>query len=85
MFLIAGGLMHIAEDALSKSGIPFHKPYGTPYGAGLYIVNTASEEFTTAGLILAFLALAFVRGFFESGYVADQVSLFLTAAGNALR
>ena len=77
IFFVAGGLMHLAEDALSKSGIPFSKPYGKAHGAGLYIVNTVGEELTAACLLLAFSAVAYARGYFGAGHTADQMALFI--------
>lgn len=74
-FLILGYLMHLLEDFMSISGLPFGKtPDAWYYGLGIYRTKSASEEFTALGLTAAFLFLAWSRGFFTSEHFGHQAS-----------
>ena len=84
MFAVLGGLLHLAEDALSKGGIPFFSPYGKPHGAGVYKVGTTSEEALAFGLVFFFLCIASVRGYFKVEHAHQQAMILHTIAGRFL-
>lgn len=73
-FVVLGAVMHLLEDVLSIGGLPFGKtPTSNYYGLGIYRTHSWSEEGTMLGFVVAFMLLAWARGFWSGGHFADQI------------
>lgn len=74
MFYVAiGGMLHLVEDFMSKSGLPFGHPEGKTFGLGLYITKGEGEEMTALGLAVLFGILAWGRGFFAGEHISGEI------------
>ena len=73
LFRSIGGLLHLIEDFMSKSGLPFGHPEGKKFGLGLYVTKGEGEETTVAGLTILFAILAWSRGFFDGVHVSSEI------------
>jgi inner membrane protein len=78
-YLFVGISLHLLEDSLSKSGIPWRHPFGEPKGAGFYITGTGSEKILVLILTTIFLLLAYFRGFLTKEHTAEETKIFLAA------
>jgi membrane-bound metal-dependent hydrolase YbcI (DUF457 family) len=76
--LLIGCILHLAEDALSKGGIPLFNPAGKKYGLGWYITDTITETFVSAGIVLVSLYVAGRRGFLSADFLAEEVRWFFS-------
>lgn len=76
-FMAAGALLHVLQDALSLGGVPFITPDGPRHGFGVYKTNTLSEEVTSWGLMVVFVALAGWRGLLAEEYLSRQFAIVL--------
>lgn len=73
-FILLGATLHLLEDTMSVSGIPFGKtPTSKYWGMRIYLTNGWSEELVTLVLVASFLGLAWFRGFFHSEHMAHQI------------
>ncbi len=72
-YVAIGGMLHLVEDFMSKSGLPFGHPEGRSFGLGLYITKGEGEELTSLGLVSLFGILAWARGFFGGGHITSEV------------
>ena len=76
--LLIGCILHLAEDALSKGGIPLFNPAGKKYGLGWYITDTITETFVSAGIVLVALYVAGRRGFLSADFLAEEILWFFS-------
>ena len=72
-FSCIGALLHLGEDYLSVSGIPFRSPGSPRKGAGLYITGTMGEAVQAMFITGLFLLLAWLRGFFTTGHAVEEM------------
>ncbi len=72
-FTSIGALLHLSEDYLSVTGIPFRSPGSTRRGAGLYVTGTVGEAVLAISVTGFFLLLAWLRGFFTTGHVVMEM------------
>lgn len=73
LFLCIGALLHLGEDYLSVTGIPFRSPLSPRRGAGLYLTGTMGEGLLALSITGLFLLLAWGRGFFTAEHVLDEM------------
>lgn len=71
--LLIGCILHLAQDALSKGGIPLFNPAGKKYGLGCYVTDTISETFVFTGIVLVALYVAGQRGFLSTNFLAEEI------------
>lgn len=72
-FISIGALLHLCEDYLSVTGIPFRSPGSPRRGAGLYITGTMGEAVLAMSVTGLFFIFAQVRGFFTTGHVMEEM------------
>ncbi len=72
-FIGIGALLHMGEDYLSVTGIPFRSPGGPRRGAGLYVTGTMGEAVLAMFVTGLFLLLAWKRGFFTAGHAMEEM------------
>lgn len=72
-FICIGAILHLGEDYLSFTGIPFRTPGSPRRGAGLYVTGTMGEA--TLAMSISGLSLLFAggRGFFSIGHVMEEM------------
>ncbi|ORJ61343.1 metal-dependent hydrolase [Geothermobacter hydrogeniphilus] len=75
--LLIGCLLHLAEDGLSKGGIPLFSPAGKRYGAGWYVTDTITETFMAVGIVVVAVYFSWRRGFLSADFLADEVNWLL--------
>ena len=68
-----GALLHLGEDYLSVTGIPFRSPGSPRRGAGLYVTGTMGDDVLAISVTGFFLFVAWVRGFFTTGHALVEV------------
>lgn len=73
MFVSIGCLLHVAEDALSKGGIPFCGPFGERSGADFYKVHTFREVLTALSIVCPCISVAYLLGRVELPYLTAEV------------
>lgn len=73
-FICLGALLHLGEDCLSLTGIPFRSPGGHRWGAGLYVTGTMGETVLAISATGFFLLCAWARGYFTTGHVLEEVA-----------
>lgn len=73
LFICIGALLHLGEDYLSVTGIPFLSPGSPRRGAGLYFTGTVGETVLAISFTGYFLLLAWLRGFFTTGHVMEEM------------
>jgi inner membrane protein len=81
-FICIGALLHLGEDYLSVTGIPFRLPVSTRRkGLGMYVTGTMGETILAISIIGLFLSIAWLRGFFTTGHAMEEIVKvkFLTA------
>ena len=81
-FICIGALLHLGEDYLSVTGIPFRSPISTRRkGLGMYVTGTMGETILAISITGFFLSIAWIRGFFTTGHVLEEMLKvkFLTA------
>lgn len=76
-YLMVGSTLHLLEDSLSKSGIPWKRPSGEPKGAGLYYTGTGSEQVIVLILIIIFLLICFFRDFLTKEHMGEETRIFM--------
>lgn len=76
LFILIGCLCHLAEDALSKTGIPYILPYGPRAGLDLYITGKPSEYFAAMILTGVSTWIAWLNGYVSSDYLVAQGKFF---------
>jgi len=69
-YIVFGSILHLLEDALSISGIPWKTPYGKRVGAKIYKTFTLSETFTMLGIV----GLSGATLFFRNALTIDSVT-----------
>ncbi len=72
-FTCVGALLHLGEDFLSISGIPFGSPGSPRRGAGWYVTGTMGEAILAMFVTGLFLLLAWNRGFFTAGHAMEEM------------
>ena len=72
-FICVGALLHLGEDYLSVTGIPFRSPGSPRRGAGLYVTGSMGEAALTISFTGFCLMVAFARGFFTIGHAMEEV------------
>lgn len=72
-FTCIGALLHLGEDYLSVTGIPFRSPGSPRRGAGLYVTGTVGEAILAMSATGIFLLLSWLRGFFTSEHVMEEM------------
>lgn len=72
-FICIGALLHLGEDYLSVTGIPFRSPGSPRRGAGLYATGTMGEAFLAMSITGLFLVIAWTRGFFTTGHAMEEM------------
>jgi membrane-bound metal-dependent hydrolase YbcI (DUF457 family) len=77
-YLLVGASLHLVEDSLSKSGIPWKSPFGPTKGASLYYTGTGSEHILVLVLIIIFLLISHFRDFFTKNHFDNEVRVSLT-------
>ena len=71
--LIMGCILHLAEDALSKGGIPLFNPVGKKYGLSCYVTDTITETIVVVLIVVAALYVAGRRGFLSTDFLAEEI------------
>ena len=72
-FICIGALLHLGEDYLSVTGIPFLSPGSRRRGAELYVTGTMGEAILVMLVTGLFLLLAWRRGFFTTGHAMEEI------------
>lgn len=72
-FICIGALLHLGEDYLSVSGIPFRSPHCLRRGAGLYVTGSLGEAVLVLLVTGLLLLIAWNRGFFSIGHVMGEM------------
>lgn len=82
-FMLLGVIFHLLLDGLSITGIPVGlKPTSNRRVAlNLYTTFTPSEDLTTAGLIVVFLAITCFRGFLNTQHIQLELSMIVGLLG----
>jgi len=73
LFVSIGCFLHLAEDALSRSGIPFGSPFGKTRGCDFYVVHTANEALTAFAISVPCLSAAYLMGWAERSYLTEEL------------
>ena len=73
LFISIGCFLHLAEDALSRSGIPFGSPFGKTKGCDFYVVHTGREALTAFAIIVPCLCAAYLMGQAERSYLIEEL------------
>ena len=73
-FICIGALLHLGEDYLSVTGIPFRSPHGARKGAGLYVTGTMGEAVLVMLVTGLLLLIAWDRGFFTTGHAMEEIA-----------
>jgi len=79
-FVLIGYISHLAEDFLSKSGIPVLSPF-QKIGCGLYITHKHSEQIVSLIIIVVSVVYAWFNGLFSQTYLmeaANNTAIFFT-------
>lgn len=86
-FIFFGYLCHLAEDFMSKSGIPLVSPFGEPTGLGLYVTH-APSEFRVALIIVALaVAYSWHNGLLTQDYLmhaANNMAILVMGVGKTI-
>ncbi|ANA41782.1 hypothetical protein A2G06_16725 (plasmid) [Geobacter anodireducens] len=82
-FFVLGVVMHLLLDSLSNHGIPVGQSpsAGKRLSLNLYKTFTPSEEVTSAGLVVVFLATAYFRGLLSGEHIRLEVNLVVQLMG----
>lgn len=72
-YTCVGALLHLGEDYLSVTGIPFRSPGSTRRGAGLYVTGTVGEAVLVMFVTGLFLLIAWWRGFFTTAHAMEEI------------
>ena len=72
-FICIGALLHLGEDYLSVTGIPFRSPGNPRRGAALYVTGTIGEAVLAMFVMGLFLLIAWCRGFFTTGHAMEEI------------
>lgn len=72
-FICIGAILHLGEDYMSVTGIPFRTPGSPRRGAGLYVTGTMGEVALAMSVTGLFLLFAWSRGFFSIGHVMEEM------------
>ncbi len=73
LFASIGCLLHVAEDALSKGGIPFCGPFGKKSGCNFYKIHSLRETLTALAIVVPCLSVAYLLGRIEESYLTAEV------------
>ncbi len=73
-FICVGALLHLGEDFLSVTGIPFGSPGSRRRGAGLYVTGTMGEAVLAMSVTGVFILFAWARGFFTTGHAMEEMA-----------
>lgn len=73
-FIWIGALLHMGEDYLSITGIPFRSPGSLRRGAGLYVTGTMRESVLAISFIGISLLIAYQRGFLAVGHFIQETT-----------
>jgi len=76
-FLVFGAILHLLEDSLSASGIPWRRPNGHTKGAGFYYTGTASEQMIVLPLIVSLFIICYFRGFLTRIHFESEMQVFV--------
>lgn len=81
-FVILGATLHLLEDTMSVTGIPFGTtPKKKFFGMGIYLTCGWSEELVTLVMVAVFMFLAWFRGFFLGEHIAHQIKQIVGLGG----
>lgn len=80
-----GCLLHVAEDALSKTGVPYLGPFGPKKGFDFYKVYTVREWLTALAIIVPCLLGAHLMGRTDQAYIAAEVQKMFYVSGDISR
>lgn len=72
-FICIGALLHLGEDYLSLTGIPFRSPVTRRKGFGMYVTGTMEESLLAISITVLFLCISWIRGFFTTGHVLEEM------------
>lgn len=73
-FICIGALLHLCEDCLSVSGIPFRSPHCARRGVGLYVTGSLGEAVLVMFVTGFFLLIARDRGFFTTSHAMEEIA-----------
>lgn len=73
-YICIGALLHLGEDYLSVTGIPFRSPRCPRRGAGLYVTGSFGEAVLAMFVTGLFLLIAWDRGFFTTGHAMEEIA-----------
>lgn len=76
-FVLIGCLCHLAQDALSKGGIPLKTPWTGRWGANFYITRELSEYATAGAIMFAAGMVALLLGRFDYQYLSAELVSFV--------
>lgn len=76
--LLIGCLLHLAEDSLSKGGIPLFNPVGKKYGLGWYITDTITETFVVTWIVAVTLYFSWRQGFLSADFLSHEIGWLLS-------
>lgn len=68
-----GAVLHLGEDYLSVTGIPFRSPGSPRRGAGLYVTGSMGEALLAISVTGLFLFIARLRGFFATCHAVQEM------------
>ena len=72
-YICIGALLHLGEDYLSITGIPFRSPSGPPRGAKLYSTGTATETIIVLSITVPLVGFIWMRGFLTLGHLMEEM------------
>lgn len=72
-FLVLGSILHLLEDSLSATGIPWKSPYGRRRGLRVYKTFKMSETLTVFGIVALSLVAMKYRGFLDQQAFQTQL------------
>lgn len=85
LFVSIGCLLHVAEDALSKTGVPYGWPFGKKRGLDFYKVHTFREVCTAVTIIVPCFCGAYFLGWTETSYITEEAQRAFYAFGDFSR
>ncbi|SNB45444.1 hypothetical protein SAMN06269301_0857 [Geobacter sp. DSM 9736] len=72
-YICIGALLHLGEDYLSITGIPFRSPGGPPRGAKLYSTGTTTETILVLSITAPLMGFIWMRGFLSLRHLTEEM------------